>query len=249
MLVDKSTPVRHLASTDSTNSECIRLANAGHAAPFWVMADQQTRGRGRLHRNWSSKSGNLYASGLYSFETSPEKLAQLGFAAALAVIDAVSAHMPIDVLQLKWPNDVLAEGSKLAGVLLESFPQSDGSYLLVVGIGINIAHAPQLPDRKTACVGQFQSPSSLPVTPAKLLPDLIACFEKWLLNWQHRGFGELRNAWMAKAYGFGEKIVTSNKNEGRFEDMSETGGLLLRQSSGQVIEISAGEVYFATDGG
>jgi len=245
LLVVNPTSFRHLASTDSTNSECARLIKAGQLKPIWVLADQQSHGRGRLNRKWSSSVGNLYASGLYRFEQNPEQLAQLGFAAALAVIDVLSKHMPAEALRLKWPNDVLADGAKIAGILLECLPQADGAHFIVIGIGINVAHAPQLIDRETACLAQYRKSMDRQLSPPDIMPDLIQSFEKWVKLWKSDGFAPLRNSWVASAYGLGNRIVTSNRIEGRFEDMSETGALILRKNSGQVIKISAGEVYFS----
>lgn len=238
------TPIRHLSEIDSTNTECSRMAESGHRTPIWVQAARQTSGRGRLNRVWHSEVGNLYASGLYQFNEPPAKLAELGFAGALAVVDALGSYIPSEELFLKWPNDVLLGRGKLAGVLPQS-GQTNGKYWLVIGIGINLAHAPDIPGRETACVNDIVKPGQMTLTPKILLPDLIAAFEKWVSLWQCDGFEPLRRAWIAKAYGLGKAIKTHNGQEGVFEDMLENGALLLRKTSGRTIEISAGEIFFA----
>ena len=237
------TPIQHLAQIDSTNTKCVELAKTGTPGPVWVLADVQTQGRGRRGREWKSGTGNLYASGLYWFEHPPARLAELSFAAALAIADTLANTIASDALQLKWPNDVLLEGVKLAGILPESGIK-DGRGWLVMGIGINLAHAPVLPDRGTACVGDYLGPGRKLPTPAMVLPQLIQSFEDWVARWEQDGFDPLRRAWVARAFGLGQKITTSDGHSGTFEDMSKNGALLLRKASGQVIEISAGEVFF-----
>lgn len=237
------TAIRHFTEIDSTNSECLRLVNSGCELPLWVLADYQTNGRGRLNRSWLGQKGNLYASGLYSFTAPPAKSAELGFAAALAVIDAVTPFVANEQLSLKWPNDVLLNGAKLCGILLESHAgKQQGQNVVVIGIGINLSHAPEIQDRKTACLADFRK-AEQSIQPQNLLPDLIESFEKWVSIWQEQGFAPLRQAWIANCCGLGDTIRTSQEDVGIFEDMQKNGALLLRKADGKAIEISAGEIF------
>jgi len=238
------TTIRHFAEIDSTNSECLRLADAGCELPLWVLADYQTNGRGRLNRSWLGQKGNLYASGLYSFTAPPAKLAELGFAAALAVIDAIAPFVANEQLLLKWPNDVLLNGGKLCGILLESHGgKQQGQNILVIGIGINLSHAPKIPGRKTSCLADFCKTEQA-IKPSDVLPSLIESFEKWVSLWQDQGFAPIREAWIANCHGLGDTIRTSQGQTGIFEDMQANGALLLRKADGKAIEVSAGEIYF-----
>ncbi|MBL4617545.1 MAG: biotin--[acetyl-CoA-carboxylase] ligase [Robiginitomaculum sp.] len=239
------TAIRHFSEIDSTNSECLRLAGSDCELPLWVLADYQTNGRGRLSRSWLGQKGNLYASGLYSFTAPPAKLAELGFAAALAVIDTIAPFVANEQLSLKWPNDVLINGAKLCGILLESHAsKQQGQNILVIGIGINLSHAPKIQDRKTVCLADF-SKAEQPVKPQDLLPGLIENFEKRVKLWQEQGFAPLRQAWLANCHGLGETIRTSQGQIGIFEDMLQNGALLLRKTDGKAIEISAGEIFLS----
>ncbi len=234
--------ILHLRELDSTNTKCNELARQGQQSPIWVLADRQSQGRGRFQRTWQSGAGNLYASGLYFFPRAPADLAQLGFAAALAGIDALANFIPADELHVKWPNDIMLDGAKLAGILPES-GQHMGQNYLVMGIGINLGFAPKITGVKTACLAKHRLCRAAP-RPIDFLPSLISAFEKWVQIWETEGFEPLRRAWLSRAYGLGEMITTSDGQSGTFEDMRKNGALLLRNASGRAIEISAGEVFF-----
>ena len=138
----RSVRVRNHASLDSTNSEALRLARAGERGPLWIVARDQTAGRGRRGREWVSAAGNLAASLLFTSSVAPAVAATLGFVASLAVCETCRALAPGPIFALKWPNDVLANGGKVAGLLLESEAQG-GALAIVVGIGVNLASAPE----------------------------------------------------------------------------------------------------------
>ncbi|VAV99907.1 hypothetical protein MNBD_ALPHA06-1482, partial [hydrothermal vent metagenome] len=181
----KPTVIRHFDQLDSTNTKCVCIAKSGEQPALWVLADRQSAGRGRRNRKWQGGAGNLYASGLYWFDQSPARLAELGFAAALAVSDVLSCFVDADQLRLKWPNDVLACGVKLAGILPESGVQNNKCWL-VMGVGINLSHAPEIAGRKTTCLADIlQAGKTLPDNTA-LLPELVKCFEHWVAIWQEQ---------------------------------------------------------------
>jgi BirA family transcriptional regulator, biotin operon repressor / biotin---[acetyl-CoA-carboxylase] ligase len=234
----------------STNDEAKRLARDGGAAGTIVWALEQTAGRGRRGRPWISPRGNLYASLLLWPRCSPERAAQLGFAAALAVSDALLSLVPqIAGLALKWPNDVLLGGRKIAGILLESeiagsmSCDSDGRLgFLVVGTGVNLAAAP--PDAEfpatSLCAEGYPPPE-----PGVMLEAYIRWFATWERRWLEEGFAPLRAAWLARAAGLGEPIrvrLESRTMHGRFADLDHAGTLVLETADGSTL-ISAGDVF------
>jgi len=124
-------------SLGSTNIEADRLFEGGEAAPFWVRADAQTQGRGRRGRDWVSPKGNFYGTAVYRFDGEPQDAAKLSFVAAIAVANALSAYTLKTAPTLKWPNDVLLDGRKVAGLLLEAKPGR-----VLIGIGVNLVSRP-----------------------------------------------------------------------------------------------------------
>lgn len=226
--------IRH-DQIDSTNSEARRLAEAGERGPVWITATRQTAGRGRRGRAWEQGDGNLAAT-LLIHPTGD--FAQLSFAAALAVAETAESFAPGAAITVKWPNDVLADGRKLAGILLES-----GDGWLAVGIGINLASHPdgtEFPATSLAQLG-VAVPSSQDV-----LTLLAARFAHWYGAWMTNGFETLRTAWLARAGGLGAPIRARLPHETRhgvFVGLDASGALLLNEQ-GQVRAITAGEVFF-----
>lgn len=219
---------------DSTNSEARRLAEAGVAGPVWITADRQTAGRGRRGRAWDTASGNLAATLLL---TPPANFAQLSFVAALAVADTALEFAPHAAITVKWPNDVLADGKKLAGILLES-----GQGWLAVGIGINLATYPEGTEFPATALAQFATPPSRD----DALTVLAARFAYWYARWMEDGFESVRAAWLARAGGLGLPIrarLPHEERHGVFEGIDASGALLLNEQ-GVVRPIAAGEVFF-----
>jgi BirA family biotin operon repressor/biotin-[acetyl-CoA-carboxylase] ligase len=229
--------IRH-CEIDSTNSEARRLAEAGETWPVWISTNRQTAGRGRRGRTWNSGSGNLAATLLLR---PPTDFAQLSFAAALAVSD-VAVHFASSVpIAVKWPNDVLADGRKLAGILLESGQDSNGTWL-AIGIGINLAGHPEDTEFPATSLAAFVTPPS----PTEALTVLAARFAHWYDAWMMQGFETLRVAWLARAGGLGAPIRARLPHETRhgvFEGIDASGALLLNEQ-GTVRAITAGEVFF-----
>ncbi len=231
---------RH-AEIDSTNSEARRLAEKGEAGPVWIMAERQTAGRGRRGRSWETLSGNLAATLLLRPQAPPGPLGQLSFAAALAVSDVAAQVAPCTAITVKWPNDVLADGRKVAGILLETGSDAKGSWL-AVGIGINLAAAPEGTEFPAAALAEFASPPS----PDEALALLAGAFAHWYAGWMNGGFETLRTAWLARAGGLGLPIRARLPNEtrhGLFEGIDGSGALLLNEQ-GRISAIAAGEVFF-----
>jgi BirA family biotin operon repressor/biotin-[acetyl-CoA-carboxylase] ligase len=225
-----------LGEIDSTNEEARRRAEAGEAGPLWILAERQTAGRGRRGRTWATLDGNLAATLLLRPKAQPA--AQLSFAAALAVAEMAAHFAPQAPIMVKWPNDVLADGRKLAGILLEA-----GSDWLAIGIGVNLAQFPEdteFPATSLAALG------ASPPTPETALAVLAARFAHWQAVWEAQGFAPLRSAWLARAGDLGVAVRARLPHEecsGAFEGIDATGALLLRQPDG-VRAITAGEVFF-----
>lgn len=228
---------------DSTNEEARRLAARGESGPLWISAGRQTAGRGRRGRSWVSPTGNLSATLLLAPRKPASECAQLSFAAALAASDAV-ASFGADT-RVKWPNDVLVNGAKIAGILLESASQggADPAWL-AIGIGINLKQHPsdtEFPATSLPAQG-FATPE-----PRDGLLHLAASFAGWYELWRADGFSPIRDAWLARAAGLGTRIRARLQNEetmGIFEGIDANGALLLRETQDRVRVIAAGEVFF-----
>lgn len=231
--------VRH-DQIDSTNSEARRLAEAGEPGPVWITATRQTAGRGRRGRAWEQGDGNLAAT-LLIHPTGD--FAQLSFAAALAVAETAEAFAPRAAITVKWPNDVLADGRKLAGILLESGLNAQNQTWLAIGIGINLAGHPEGTEFPATSLAQLGV--AVP-SPQDALALLAARFAHWYDAWMNQGFETVRTAWLARAGGLGAPIRARLPHEtrhGLFEGIDATGALLLNER-GHVRAITAGEVFF-----
>ena len=234
-----------LDEIDSTNQEAKRRAAAGVTSPLWIMAARQSEGRGRRGNAWQSLAGNLSATLLIRPERQAAECAQLSFAAALAVSDMLAGFAPHASLGLKWPNDVLADGRKIAGILLESESRADGTAAwLAVGIGVNLAAFPgdvEFPATSLAVQG------ILPPPPRDALLDLAGAFATWYEVWRTQGFSPVREAWLARASGLGSRVRARLAKEvvvGVFQGIDESGALLLGVPGGTTRIIAAGEIFF-----
>ncbi len=237
-----------LAETDSTNAEAARRLPQSDL-PIWILALRQTRARGRRGRNWVSLNGNFGATLLHppmeSFGAAP----QLGFVAGLALFDAlVAVTGNAEQFALKWPNDVLLQGGKLAGVLLESLGQGSTAGHLAIGIGVNLAEAPLVDDLE---VGALRPVSLVGgtghlVTPTGFLAALAPTFAAWETKYMECGFRPVREAWLARAARLGGTVTArllSEEVTGVFETIDATGSLVLRAREG-CRAIAAADVYF-----
>ena len=226
----------------STNDEALRLLRAGAPAPTLVWARAQESGRGRDGRVWSSPPGNIYASLLLRPPGTPLVAAQLGFVAALAIGEALAARVP--EVTLKWPNDVLQAGRKIAGILLETEGVgAEGIAGLVVGFGVNVARHPaeaRLPATSLHAAGDAGARVE------EVLSAIARDFARWHATWSSDGFAPVRAAWLARAHGLGGAIEVRLPREtiaGRFRDVDARGVLILETASG-ARAITAGDVFF-----
>lgn len=199
-----------------------------------IQALEQTGGRGRFGNVWASPAGNVYMTALLRPNASPNQAAQLAFVVALALFEAIGTFDKRTV-QLKWPNDVLIEGTKAAGILLEQSltPTGQVAYVLV-GMGINVLAPPE----GRACV---QAPSVNAMRDA-----VLGALEQRYTQWQQQGFAAVRENWLQHAYGLGKPItarMSQNTTTGVFEGIDETGALLLRTNGG-IERITGAEIQF-----
>lgn len=234
-----------LEEVDSTNSEARRRADAGETGPLWITARRQTAGRGRRGRSWETGAGNLAATLLMVTDKPPRQAAELSFVAALAVSDLVAAYLPPERVMLKWPNDVMVSGRKIAGILVESGARPEGGLWLALGIGINLASAPVAADRPATTLAQ--ETKLPPPEPAVALEGLAEAFGDWLGRWEARGFVPIAEAWTERAYGLGEHCsarLPDETIEGLAEGLERDGALRLRLADGGIRRITAGDVFF-----
>lgn len=231
--------VLHYDTIDSTNDEVRRLAQEGAAHGTVVHADEQKSGRGRLARAWHSPPGNLYMSVLLRLDLPPARLAELSFAAAVAVAETVAALVPdrLDIV-VKWPNDVLVDGGKIAGILLENL---DG--VTILGIGLNVLLAPSSVGYKTATIVGCGGIATVDGARDLLLHEL----ERLITHWLDQGFGPIRQAWLDRSYKPGTALRVTIGGQvigGNFAGMAEDGALLLDTADGPrrvvVGDVSAG---------
>jgi len=235
----------HHPEIGSTNDEALSRAQAGDRGRLWIVADQQTKGRGRQGRQWSSPRGNLYASLLLT-SLPPAKAPELGFVGGVALINALRELLGEDPkLKIKWPNDILHDGAKLAGMLLESTQLADGSFACVMGIGVNCVSHPQTTPYKATDLAEIGT----------LLADRDIVFEKLAKHvalslgiWaEGRNFDAVRREWLSHAGGLGARIsVAAGQGEqsGIFETIDAQGRLVLRTEL-ETLQIHAGDVFLA----
>lgn len=215
-----------LDSVGSTNDEASRLAEHGAREGTVVWAREQTGGRGRRGRVWASPPGNLYCSTVLRPRCAAARAAELGFVSGLAVADLVTDGRQV---RLKWPNDVLVDGGKVAGILPESSVGPGGQVEhVVLGIGINVAFAPNLPDMRYAG-------AILGGTVEAALKGLAKALAHWLTVWRREGFEAVRESWLAKAGPIGQPVDVRLGEElvrGCFAGLDRDGALLLETQSG-----------------
>lgn len=238
-------PVLVQSTVDSTNLEALRRAEAGSDSPCWIRAETQTAGRGRLGRVWSSAAGNLFASALFPLSSDLAKAPLICFAAGLAVTDAIAKVRPeiAEEVRLKWPNDVLATGAKICGILIETTKSRTGTTMVVAGFGVNLSSAPDVEGRETASVsGLLQG---LPPDPETFLTTLDETFRWRLRTLMDEGFEPIRRDWIGQTVHIGGRVTYTldrRRTEGQFVDLGPDGALVVRESDGQIRYVRTGEV-------
>ena len=238
-------PILAFDEIDSTNQEARRRIESGAETPLWITARRQTAGRGRRGRSWDTSDGNLAATLLLTTVKPPIEAAQIAFVAALAVCDLARAFVPASLVSLKWPNDTLVGGRKVSGILVESGALAIRGLWLAVGIGVNLAHAPENLERPaTALADHMRRP---PPTPLEALDILAESLDRWRTVWEAGGFSPIAQAWTDRAHGLGERCVArlpAETVEGVAEGLDADGALRLRLADGALRRITAGDVFF-----
>jgi BirA family biotin operon repressor/biotin-[acetyl-CoA-carboxylase] ligase len=236
--------VRHIAyeTLGSTNAEALARARAGERGPLWISATTQSAGRGRRGSIWVSPAGNLHATLLLTGPSPQDVAAQLSFVAALALHDAIAGCAPQagPLLKLKWPNDVLLGGAKIAGILIEA--ENEPVFAVAIGLGVNCTAHPTnaaYPATDLAAAGALLAPDGL-------LAALASAMTYRLSQWQRgEGFAGIRADWLKRAGGLGEDIhvrLPEREFSGRFQGLDDAGRLLV-DGAGGVTAVTAGEVF------
>lgn len=230
----------------STNDEAMALARAGEPSALWVVAGEQTQGRGRQGRSWISPRGNFHGSVLLVEPCAPRFAPQLGFVAGVSLLDALRQVAPAAALALKWPNDVLLGGAKLAGILVEGATLPGDAFVCVIGFGVNCLAAPDgLPYPATSLAD-----AGVRCEPSTLVPALSDTLARNLEIWRGgEDFLAIRRAWLSGAYALGEPLEARMGNgvvRGIFETIDKNGRLVLTSASGNVT-IEAADIFPVTD--
>lgn len=237
-----------LPEIDSTNAEGFRRAES-LPGPTWILAGVQTAGRGRRARPWSSPHGNFHGTLVLKPAGPPEEVALRSFAAALALREAFVQITGLSQgFALKWPNDVLCNGGKIAGILLESQGLNGPDPVLCIGIGVNLIAAPDAAQIEPGAVPPVSllAETGLRIAPEAFLDTLAPAYARWEATFTAEGFAPLRAAWLAHAARLGETIrarTGSQSREGVFQGIDSTGNLILRGQNG-TLAIPAAEVFF-----
>jgi|TARA_B110000263_G_scaffold227961_1_gene220666 BirA family biotin operon repressor/biotin-[acetyl-CoA-carboxylase] ligase len=233
---------------DSTNAEALRLAQSEALGNTLVWAKEQTHGRGRRGRTWVSPIGNFYCSLLLYPNQAPDQFAQLAFVAALALSDAINAVAPKIRVEIKWPNDLLVDGRKIAGILLEgNVNETSKRRSLVVGMGVNVTSHPKNP-------GSIQA-TSLAREGSKaefydLLNPAAHGMGRWIGIWNAQGFGPIRSEWMNRAVGIGGEVevrMAEKTVAGVFQSVDDSGALVVSNSGGEHT-VKAADVFLIGSG-
>ncbi len=241
-----------LEATDSTNDDALQAAREGDPGQLWIVAAEQLAGRGRHGRQWASPKGNLYASLLLIDPCDMAAAPQLGFVAGLALHEAIEAVTGIGAprLSLKWPNDLLLDGAKVSGLLLEGHRLApEGPLAIVIGCGVNVAFAPAGTPYPAIAL-QSIKPG---LTREDLFHALSSAFARTFTAWRTTArinagdpFGAIRRLWLERAAGLGQEVtlrLPAGEKKGVFEGLDRFGRLQLKSRDGMEL-IDAGDLYF-----
>jgi BirA family transcriptional regulator, biotin operon repressor / biotin---[acetyl-CoA-carboxylase] ligase len=233
----------------STNAEALTRTRAGEREPLWIVAAEQTAGRGRRGNEWVSPPGNLYATLLLTDPAPSECAPELSFVTALALHDAILERAPqlAAALALKWPNDMLCGGFKLAGILIEG-ERAGNAFAVAIGIGVNCQSHPT----GTPYLVTDLKAAGADISAEALFETLSATMLQRLRQWRRgAGFTDIRADWLARGAGIGGDMRVKLPDREIFgcgEGLDERGRLLLRVADGSVQAIAAGEVFPLTSG-
>lgn len=232
---------------DSTNDEARRLAQGGAAHGAVIWAKKQTAGRGRLQRPWVSEDGNLFVSVLLQPNCDIATSTQLSFVTAVAVMDALKPIVPHHTLACKWPNDILLDGKKLAGILIETHESDVGGERkrwVIVGLGLNVeSHPANVTYPATSLREAGVEIISAKIVLSRFVYHFIQAYDLW----DAKGFSQIRKDWMVHAYGIGKPVEVRLPEErivGVFKGIEKNGALEMQLPGGRKRTITAGDVVF-----
>jgi BirA family transcriptional regulator, biotin operon repressor / biotin---[acetyl-CoA-carboxylase] ligase len=234
-----------LDTTPSTMDEAYARAAAGDPGKLWITAREQTKGRGRHGRNFVSPRGNLFASLLLINPCAPHIAPQLGLLSGLALHDAVAAvsELAAPRVLLKWPNDLLLAGGKLSGILIEGHQLAFDRFVVIIGIGVNLATAPEGMPYPTASLSAVVGPVDVDALASALTASMARRLSEWDAG---RAFGPIKDAWLARAAGVGGPVTVrlpEREVRGTFVGLDPSGRLLLDGPHGREV-IDAGDLFF-----
>ena len=232
-------------STSSTNSDMAKMAKQD-ASPWTVVhALEQSAGRGRYGNRWISKKGNLYMSVLLRPMATESHWGELSFVIELAVASTIEVFIESEIVEVKWPNDILVNDQKIAGVLLELFNHENCLPAIIVGVGINIESAPVGARYGATYLNKFLNQAT---KAEDILKILLREMLRWTNLWEKSGFEEIKKNWLQRAYKLGGKVELLDKDEQtrqfNFIGMDIDGAMLLRDCSGKIRKLMAGTVNF-----
>ena len=245
-------------SVGSTNALALERAREADSGNLWIAALQQEAGRGRRGRVWATPKGNLAATLLVVLERNFQHAATLGFVAGLALADALDAVAPGRTVkialdgasagrnrfELKWPNDVLADGAKMAGILLESSMLAPNRMAVAVGIGVNVVEHPRDVPYPATSLTNLGAQCDAQTLFVALSDAWVTHFASWRGG---EGLAAIRNLWLSRAAGLGGEVavrVDGQVKRGIFETIDEECRFVIRDEDGQRLAISAGDVHF-----
>ncbi len=232
--------ISQIEATSSTNDDVKAAAEKNEAEGLVVWALKQTAGRGRHGRVWESPEGNLYCSALLRPKTDASEIGLYSFVVANAMYDTVRQCLPIADISLKWPNDVLVEGQKIGGILLEV---ADGA--LIIGVGLNVLHHPEdglYPSTSLRAAGAEPKPLN------EIIDMLLLNLWHWYGVMKKDGFSLVREFWLKHAAtGLLKVRLPQGQIEGDFAGLDENGRLKLHLADGSERAIATGDVFFRTE--
>jgi len=239
---------RILASVDSTNAEAFRIVKTV-SGPTWLLGLKQTQGRGRRGRRWMDPEGNFAGTLLLFPKGDAHLFALRSFVMSLALADSFEALFPNQITcELKWPNDTLLNGAKVAGILLETVALSAGQMALAIGVGVNLKNSPDASnlERRALPPSSIYGLTGQTITPEAFLPTLAFAFSEREAQFNAYGFEPIRTAWLERAANIGQMITARTQRDeyvGRFDSVDQSGHLILDTQNGRRA-IAAADIYF-----
>lgn len=233
--------IKILSKVSSTQDIVMLAAQDGDDEGYVVQAMSQTDARGRHGNQWEAPMGNIYMSILLRPECAIERAGEIAFVVAVALSNALDSYLKeTHIKTLKWPNDILIDGLKISGILLESNITDGKLDGVVVGIGVNVFNSPDF----ATCLNNV---AKEPVYVNKVRDVILEELDKAYAQWQKEGFAPIREQWLDNAHGIGQEITARLPNEsfkGVFSGLNDDGGLILKQESGEDKIVHAAEVHF-----